>query len=208
MAVKAFVLIRKPPFSRPSRSSVYLPLGRESLRILLRLRRPKATPREVTSSFSFYLRGLDQRGHCDGFLLSANKKFVNPVIALLEPAACDLIPKFISLFPFYILLDDSRLRRFYDHYPIFATKRSTSLCTGSKIAYLRPLSAALINSIQFCGRFTGHWGRKKGVKSACLRALFQCSTNTKLQQRPLQPLSVCIVSLGGSVLSVSSNTLL
>ncbi len=124
-AVKAFVHIRKLPFSRPSRSSVYLPLGHESLHILLRLRRPKATPREATSSFSFYLQGLDQRGHYDGFLLSANTKFVNPVFAPLEPATCDLMPTFISLIPFYILLNpvilsysvptttgDSRPRRF------------------------------------------------------------------------------------------------
>jgi hypothetical protein len=129
------------------------------LRILLRLRRPKATPREATSSFSFYLQGLDQRGHCDGFLLSANTKFVNPVFAPLEPATCDLMPTFISLFPFYILLNPVILSYSvrtttgfhggfeaetfrYDHYPIFATKRSTSLCTGSTGPNLTPLWVA------------------------------------------------------------------
>src|SRR5262245_42213041 len=42
------------PFSRLSRCSVYLPPCRESLRILLKLRRPKATSTESISSFSFY----------------------------------------------------------------------------------------------------------------------------------------------------------
>ena len=35
---QSFVLIQELPFSRLSRGSVYLPLGRESLHILLRLR--------------------------------------------------------------------------------------------------------------------------------------------------------------------------
>jgi uncharacterized membrane protein YkvA (DUF1232 family) len=58
---------------------------RESLHILLRLRQSKAMSREATSSFSFYLQGGDQRSHYDGFLLSANTKFVNPAFAQLEP---------------------------------------------------------------------------------------------------------------------------
>jgi hypothetical protein len=77
--------IRRLPFSRLSRGSAYLPLCREVLHILLGLRRPKPTPKEATSSFSFYLQGRDQRGHHDGCLLSANTKFVNPVFAQLEP---------------------------------------------------------------------------------------------------------------------------
>jgi hypothetical protein len=46
----------KPPFLTISRGPVDLPLCRESLRILPRLIRPKATPRGATSSFSFCLQ--------------------------------------------------------------------------------------------------------------------------------------------------------
>ena len=77
--------IPRLPFSRLCRGSVYLPPCRESLHILLRLRRPKAMPRETMSSFSFYLHGGDQRGHHGGFLLSV------PVIAELEPVTRDLM---------------------------------------------------------------------------------------------------------------------
>lgn len=44
---------RRLPFLLPFQGSVYLPPCHEPLRILLRLRRPKATPREAISSFSF-----------------------------------------------------------------------------------------------------------------------------------------------------------
>ena len=70
-AVRVSPILRLP-FSRLSRGSVYLPPCREALHILLRPRRPKATPREATSFFSFNLQGCDQRGHYDGFLLSTN----------------------------------------------------------------------------------------------------------------------------------------
>ena len=46
----------KPSFLMLSRGPVDLPLCRESLRILPRLIRPKATPRGATSSFSFCLQ--------------------------------------------------------------------------------------------------------------------------------------------------------
>jgi len=45
--------IRIPFFSNLFQGSVYLPQCREALRILQRRRRPKATPRETTFSFSF-----------------------------------------------------------------------------------------------------------------------------------------------------------
>jgi hypothetical protein len=50
--------IRRLPFSRLSRGSVYLPPCREALHILLRPRRPKATPREPMSSFSLYSKAV------------------------------------------------------------------------------------------------------------------------------------------------------